>query len=100
MIVNKEVMSDSMFQVNLAEEEVGKSSTYGELRGIEVGFISRYISGLRRLCAGLEQRLRFLPPAGGARAEADGQGQGGGGAGHPGGAGLASEHGGQGDQGL
>ena len=45
--------------------------------------------GLRRLRAGLEQGLRLLPPAGGARAEADGQGQGGGGAGHLGGAGLA-----------
>ena len=56
--------------------------------------------GLRRLRAGLEQRLWLLPPAGGARAEADGQGQGGRGTGHLGGAGLALEHGGQGDQGL
>ena len=38
MIINKEVMEDSMFQVNLAEEEVDKSSTYRELRGIEEGF--------------------------------------------------------------
>ena len=38
MIVNKEVMPDSVFQVNLAEDEVGKSSTYRELRGIEEGF--------------------------------------------------------------
>ena len=50
MIVNKEVMSDSMFQVNLAEEEVGKSSTCGEVRGIEVDFISRYISRLSAGC--------------------------------------------------
>jgi hypothetical protein len=38
MIVNKEVMEDSVFQVNLAEEEVATSSTYRELRGIEEGF--------------------------------------------------------------
>ena len=38
MIINKEVMEDSVFQVNLAEEEVAKSSTYRELRGIEEGF--------------------------------------------------------------
>ena len=41
-----------------------------------------------------------LPSAGGACAEADGQGQGGRGTGHLGGAGLASEHDGEGDQGL
>ena len=56
--------------------------------------------GLRRLRAGLEQGLRLLPSAGGACAEADGQGQGGRGTGHLGGAGLASEHDGEGDQGL
>ena len=35
MIVNKEVMSDSMFRINLAEGEVGKSSSGEEVRGIE-----------------------------------------------------------------
>ena len=35
MVINKEVMEVSVFQVNLAEEEVAKSSTYGELRGLQ-----------------------------------------------------------------
>ena len=38
MMVNKRPRSDSVFQVNLTEEEVAKSSTYRELRGIEEGF--------------------------------------------------------------
>ena len=38
MMVNKRARSDSVFQVNLTEEEVAKSSTYRELRGIEEGF--------------------------------------------------------------
>ena len=36
MVINKEVMEDSVCQVNLAEEEeVAKSSTCGELRGLQ-----------------------------------------------------------------
>ena len=35
MMVNKEVCEDSVFQVNLIEEEVIRSSTYRELRGIK-----------------------------------------------------------------
>ena len=37
MIVNKQVWEDSVFQVSLSEEEVSRSSTYRELRGIEEG---------------------------------------------------------------
>ena len=37
MIINKRVCEDSVFQVNLSEEEVVKSSTHRELRGIEEG---------------------------------------------------------------
>ena len=37
MMVNKEVCEDSMFRVNLREEEVYRSSTYRELRDIEEG---------------------------------------------------------------
>ena len=37
MIVNKKVCDGSLFQINLSEEEVFKSSTYRELRGIEEG---------------------------------------------------------------
>ena len=37
MMVNKEVCEDSVFRVNLTEEEVVRSSTYRELRGIEEG---------------------------------------------------------------
>ena len=35
MIVNKEVMSDSMFRINLTEGEGSKSSSGEEVRGIE-----------------------------------------------------------------
>ena len=35
MIVNKEVMSDSMFRINWTEGEVSKSSSGEEVRGIE-----------------------------------------------------------------
>ena len=55
MIVNKQVLEDSVFQVNLAEEEVAKSSTYRELRGIEEGFkaLGSWIrgKGIRWHCA-------------------------------------------------
>ena len=37
MFVNRKLKEDSMFQVNLGEDEVAKSSTYRELRGIEEG---------------------------------------------------------------
>ena len=37
-MVNKRVRAASVFQINLTEEEVAKSSTYRELRGIEEGF--------------------------------------------------------------
>ena len=37
MIVDKRVCKDTVFQVSLTEEEVGRSSTYRELRGIEEG---------------------------------------------------------------
>jgi hypothetical protein len=37
MIVNKKVCEDTVFKVNLSEEEVFMSSTYRELRGIEEG---------------------------------------------------------------
>ena len=35
MIVNKELMSDSMFRINLTEGEGSKSSSGEEVRGIE-----------------------------------------------------------------
>ena len=35
MVINKEVMEDSVCQVNLVEEEVVKSSTCGELQGLQ-----------------------------------------------------------------
>ena len=37
MIVNKRVCEDTVFKINLSEEEVFVSSTYRELRGIEEG---------------------------------------------------------------
>ena len=37
MAINKKVCEDSVFQVNLSEEEVARSSTYRELRGIKEG---------------------------------------------------------------
>ena len=37
MIVNEKVSDGSLFQINLSEEEVFKSSTYRELRGIKEG---------------------------------------------------------------
>ena len=37
MVINKKVCEDTVFQVNLTEEEVERSSTYRELRGIEEG---------------------------------------------------------------
>jgi hypothetical protein len=37
MIVNKRVCEDTVFKINLSEEEVFMSSTYRELRGIEEG---------------------------------------------------------------
>ena len=37
MIVKKKVCEDTVFQINLSEEEAFKSSTYRELRGIEEG---------------------------------------------------------------
>ena len=38
MFVNRKLREDSVFQVNLEEDKVGRSSTYRELRGIEEGF--------------------------------------------------------------
>ena len=37
MVVNNKVWEDTVFQVNLTEEEVERSSTYRELRGIKEG---------------------------------------------------------------
>ena len=37
MIVNKRVCEDTIFKINMSEEEVFRSSTYRELRGIEEG---------------------------------------------------------------
>ena len=37
MIINNKVCEDSVFQVNLSEEEMLRSSTFRELRGVEEG---------------------------------------------------------------
>ena len=57
MIVNKKVCDDSVFQINLSEEEVFKSSTYRELRGIEEG-MKALASRIGQRREGLEDLLR------------------------------------------
>ena len=48
MIMNKMVISDTVFQINLTEEEVKRSSTYRELRGIKEGLRALHLTIGRR----------------------------------------------------